>query len=447
MKEKHCRIDINSYISDLVCKVDVQNGSSIATLSFQSLCKETITAIKFLAKGFNSFGDLVYVNGNDKFILIIQDIAIKQNEIAKNIKVTLPNADIRKLELVENQYCLSDGSVISYEGENWIEYDIEVFKSLDSAEKDQFEALKDINSKVICKPILIHSGWICLCGRYNDNNDLNCSNCHMQKEKVFEIVSDSGITKLVNDYKNKKAEQAIIKAKKLKENKMKIAVISVIGLIFLGLIINSVVLSHRKTFASESQMQTYMQGKWTYYTDYANNALFQIIIDDNQFGKVSKYDDSLEPKYTSDITWNPSRGTFSVGSKTYIVLSNGYIKDGKYEYKKGGYMTLYSSDSDNSSSSKYETAYTALKFSNIRISSNSYYTICTGTITNNGNKTYKFVQIKGSFKDSSGSVLDTDSTYAVGSEGLAPGESKTFRMSIDKNSKVKSCSVSIYHYN
>lgn len=84
-----------------------------------------------------------------------------------------------------------------------------------------------------------------------------------------------------------------------------------------------------------------------------------------------------------------------------------------------------------------------LKFSNIKIEHNSLYTVVTGTVTNNGSSTYKFVTVKGSFKDSSGKVIDTDSTYAVGSEGLAKGESKTFRMSVDKNYNIKKCDITI----
>ena len=73
-------------------------------------------------------------------------------------------------------------------------------------------------------------------------------------------------------------------------------------------------------------------------------------------------------------------------------------------------------------------------------------TKCSGTITNIGNTTYRFVQVKGAFKDSSGKVVDTDWTYAVGSEGLAPGESSTFEMWIDKKSGIYSCDVSIIDY-
>lgn len=67
-------------------------------------------------------------------------------------------------------------------------------------------------------------------------------------------------------------------------------------------------------------------------------------------------------------------------------------------------------------------------------------------MTNNGKKTYRFVTIKGAFKDSSGTVVDTDSTYAVGSEGLAPGESKSFRMSVSEDSTIEDCSITITDY-
>lgn len=94
-----------------------------------------------------------------------------------------------------------------------------------------------------------------------------------------------------------------------------------------------------------------------------------------------------------------------------------------------------------------ELAKTVLNFSNISITHNSSYTVCTGTITNNGTKTYSFVEVKGKFQDSYGTVIDTDWTYAVGSEGLAPNESKTFRLSVDKNYSIDKCEMEIIDYN
>lgn len=107
------------------------------------------------------------------------------------------------------------------------------------------------------------------------------------------------------------------------------------------------------------------------------------------------------------------------------------------------HKTLYDGGGSGTSTG---SVYSDLKFTNIRVQHNSLYTVVTGTVTNYGSRSYRFVTIKGAFKSSSGTVLDTDSTYAVGSEGLSKGESKTFRMSISKNYSVSKCDISIISY-
>lgn len=87
-----------------------------------------------------------------------------------------------------------------------------------------------------------------------------------------------------------------------------------------------------------------------------------------------------------------------------------------------------------------------LKISNVKLTSNSSYTIAEGTITNNSDQTVSFVEIKGAFKTSSGSVVDTDWTYAVGSEGLAPGESCKWRLSVSKDWSIKDCTVTVIDF-
>ena len=87
-----------------------------------------------------------------------------------------------------------------------------------------------------------------------------------------------------------------------------------------------------------------------------------------------------------------------------------------------------------------------LTFSDIEIDHNSSYTVATGTVTNTGSHTYSFVQVRGAFEDRSGTVVDTDWTYAVGSEGLRSGESTQFRLSVDRNFDITDCTVSIIDY-
>lgn len=105
-----------------------------------------------------------------------------------------------------------------------------------------------------------------------------------------------------------------------------------------------------------------------------------------------------------------------------------------------------SSNYSTTSKTQYENPLSVLKISGISVTHNSSYTVCTGSIKNTGKKTYRFVEVKGSFKTSSGTVVDTDWTYAVGSEGLAPGESSKFRLSVTKDLSIRNCSVIIQDY-
>ncbi|MDO4749115.1 MAG: FxLYD domain-containing protein, partial [Eubacteriales bacterium] len=115
-----------------------------------------------------------------------------------------------------------------------------------------------------------------------------------------------------------------------------------------------------------------------------------------------------------------------------IILSNRSTFSSETDY---GYKSELSSS--------YESGYSVLDITIDSVTNNSSYTVCTGSVKNNGTKTYKYIEVKGSFKDSGGDVVDTDWTYAAGSEGLSPGESSTFRLSVPKNSRIDSCSVSI----
>lgn len=84
-----------------------------------------------------------------------------------------------------------------------------------------------------------------------------------------------------------------------------------------------------------------------------------------------------------------------------------------------------------------------LRISDVSVSSGSSYVRASGTVTNRGSRTYTFIKVKGSFKNRSGEVVDTDWTYACGSEGLAPGETTSFQMSVPKKGNITDCSVTL----
>ena len=124
MEKEKMRIDVNAHITNVSCQVLTEDGKAKAIITFDNLGYGKITAVKFNAKGYNSFGDVVAISGNETFLMIIQDISIDKNSTATNIKVSLPSDEIKKVDLEENQICLSYGTLTTYEGKKELEFDV-----------------------------------------------------------------------------------------------------------------------------------------------------------------------------------------------------------------------------------------------------------------------------------------------------------------------------------
>lgn len=434
--------DLNANISNLKYYIDLVNDKSVVHISFDNLGYGDITAIKFDACGYNSFDDVVFINGKEKFFLIIQDIVIHRNQNVTDLKVILPEASIKKIDLQECQICYADGSIVTYEGECIKEVELEEYDVSDYVEHEQLVALKNrFGDCYKYKAKVLDEGWICGCGRYNKVDMEVCSNCNAQKDLILKANEGTEIEQLIEECKAVELQKTELKKKKEEEKKQarikqKIYIgIGIAVAILLAVLIN---LSGRSTFSSEEEMKRAVSGVYTYYDNYKPK--YMLVIYDNT---LEKYWLNLNDGMSLDIKkWSPRFGTFTTSTDKYVVLSDGNIKE-----IDGGkiYESDYSSSSSasNSSSYSYETAQTALKISDVQISRNSSSIVCTGRVTNNGEKKYEFIKVRGAFKDSSGAVIDTDWTYAVGSEGLLPGESATFKMFVDNDYSIDSCSVSL----
>ena len=91
-----------------------------------------------------------------------------------------------------------------------------------------------------------------------------------------------------------------------------------------------------------------------------------------------------------------------------------------------------------------ENMYTALEIKDLELYHRGDYAYVTGSVRNNGRKTYEFIKVRAVLQDSSKSVVDTDWTYAIGGEGLRPNEETTFEMMIkDTNNRIKHVGVSL----
>jgi len=426
-------IDINAHMENIVYQIYVDAGYAFALIGFDNLAYGTITAVKFEAKGCNSFGDIVLVDGNEKFNLIIQDIFVRENMQIRGLRVVLPNPEIRKLELFETQVCYSDGRVVSHDENGLREVIIQEYDER-GYELELLKALKyRFGGGFRYKPVLCNEGWICGCGRYNKFGEL-CSRCGCNKTDVFQYTSEMKTEELLTAYKD--AEK-----KKNKENLRKYvfrSFIAIIILIEIGVGANLYIMSGRRTYESEAEMKAEIQGRWTYNS--AQPSSRQIFIAGDEWREATSDTDT---PFERGIEWNPSRGTFTAGKNKYIVNKNGSITNGRYTYYKGG--KLFSS---------FFTTYTIvtsyheeLIIQNCEITSDEKHTICTGKVKNVSSTTHKYIEIHGKFYEKNCVPnLDEAWTFAVGSEGLEPGESATFTLYVNKNDRIANCDVSVDSY-
>lgn len=438
---KTLTIDVNAHVANVTCDIIVDGNNLTASISFDNITDKVITAVKFNATGYNSFGDVVLVNGKNKFFVIIQDIKIDANSHIAGLKARIPNEEIRKIELEECQICYSDGTVSSYTVKDIRE--VEVSELDENLNSEMIQAVKDrYGDQLNIQPIEIDCGWICSCERLNSTDTKTCSCCKNTKTDIFSLNHHETVTKILSEYQRKEQERqemekvaAALKEKDNKKRKIKICIGVVIGAILAVIIGYSMIMAGRMTFSSEEEMKATLQGTYTYYEGY--EAQKQIQIKGNKLRYIYKY---INDNFWVDIDWEPEKGVIHT-FEDIVVTNNGDLKVDGQVYEKGGYMST-----ESSYTSSYESGNSVLKITIDSVSHDSGYTICTGSVKNTGNKTYTYIEVKGSFKNSAGNVIDTDWTYAAGSEGLGPNESTTFRLSVPKDLDIKSCSVSLLDF-
>ncbi len=78
----------------------------------------------------------------------------------------------------------------------------------------------------------------------------------------------------------------------------------------------------------------------------------------------------------------------------------------------------------------------SIKFEDVKISNRGNYMYCEGKVRNTGSMTYEYIKVKVEWLDKSGTILDTDYTYAVSGEGLSPNEAKSFSIMTRSDSKM-----------
>ncbi|GAA0116366.1 ankyrin repeat domain-containing protein [Clostridium senegalense] len=205
-------IDLNSPVEVLEWDILSKNDGNIYfNILFRNLYQGVISAIKLELQGFNSFNEVVKVEGKDTFICYIQDLDGQLGcEFNNRNPVPLPEKDIRKLNISIKEVVFGDGDFIYKNKKNEIKKEIEYI-----TENEELMTLKKHTKTGICYANQESNLWICVCGRPNYENIKSCVRCNLDKEYVFTELSREKILEEIEEQKKIEAEEE--KNKILKE--------------------------------------------------------------------------------------------------------------------------------------------------------------------------------------------------------------------------------------
>lgn len=355
-------IDLNAHVENLSCTISVENKKPYGIISFTNLGYGTLSAIKLIAKGFNSFGDQIAINGKGEFFIILQDLNIPANTEVTNIKVDLPDISIRKVDLREGQLIFSDGSLISYSSPNLKEYMIDALTESDAYEKDILDVLRDYESTSVCLPRKEAEGWICVCGQFNNKETVTCSRCAKAFSDTIVLSNQDELNRRIQKKREEKAKESELAGKKAiqvkKQKKVRNIGIIAGGIVvacIIALITNASILASRVIYNSTDEMIDDLEGTWFYKSGYSDHTLWTIKIDGETLTQTYLLDDlSLD----AAITYHPSRGYFEALGNKYIVSKVGYqtmIKEDDYVYQKGDLYTSTTTSAPLSTSDEFDT--------------------------------------------------------------------------------------------
>ncbi|WP_066174676.1 FxLYD domain-containing protein [Bacillus marinisedimentorum] len=74
------------------------------------------------------------------------------------------------------------------------------------------------------------------------------------------------------------------------------------------------------------------------------------------------------------------------------------------------------------------------------------YVYVEGYVKNPTGIKYSYIKVQATYTDASGNIIDTDWTYAVGSEGLSPNSRKSFDIMTPYNESISNCSYKIIDF-
>lgn len=257
------------------------------------------------------------------------------------------------------------------------------------------------------------------CQKEVSDSAISCPHCGYGVKKHFDDI-------IFKEQKKARKEMLIERRKNIASMlKIAIPVLVIFVGTLTGLVINNNILSQRTTFKTKQEMLEYL-------TQYNNWRLDSEYIDEWLIFHKSGLGEEMNEYGLNDhgdkIVMNPKRGKFTLGVIEYIISNDGKIINNKYnDHFIPNYSTAW-----------VESATKALKLEALSSNVNNNILEAKIKVTNQGKRTYQFINLETIAYDDSGNSIVLDdfgivkpdnkelkSTFPPGlSEySLAPGES------------------------
>jgi len=154
---------------------------SYFNIKFENLNVGTVTAVRLKFSGYNSFDEIVIVNGQDIFTSILQDFNAAPGTIFTNeMPINLPDKEIRKLDISVSQVRFADGKTFINDNPQIIEHTIKPIVN-----QRELKVARGLLQSAQCYAEDKGDYWICACGRPNRKEMDVCSRCNSQKETIL----------------------------------------------------------------------------------------------------------------------------------------------------------------------------------------------------------------------------------------------------------------------
>jgi len=217
------KVDIKTPIHITSWNIKRENSDIFLYVNFINIGDLPISAVMFKATGFNSFSDKIKISGKDEFEVMGQDYNLFPG-MSENIKIILPDEDIRKVDIKVKKVCFSDGTIYECSNSVWIN------TKQEPLEDKYLEFVKQDNPVAKFYSIIKQDYWQCVCGFVNIGKV--CRACNMKKTDVFQFTREQ-IAGTYNKYliqvkeRKKKEEQVRLEAEQIAAEEEKRRIIAI----------------------------------------------------------------------------------------------------------------------------------------------------------------------------------------------------------------------------